>query len=108
MSRVELTHPQSLLVDALFRVGTDARAQDTFEGYSGRRVPTVDAVLSAGGNHAFDNCPQDFGITEHEGHCIRAMLQEGQVRDEPGFQESIEMLIGFTQAMIKEERAAVL
>jgi hypothetical protein len=57
------------LYDCYFR--TYSRDEDKF---------TTQGLADLAGNHLFDDRPDLFGITEHEGHCIREYFQN---RTEP-------------------------
>lgn len=103
----ELVNPQNLLQNALRKIASDHQAQALFEGFSGQRKVTLRSVEDAACNHCFDDHPEAFGLDEQEGHTIRAMFIEASVRETPGFRESMEMLIGFTQALLAEENKCI-
>lgn len=46
---------------------------------------TVENLELWAGDHRFDNDPEDFGIKESEGRCIRAYFQEGLINRDYGF-----------------------
>lgn len=56
-------------------------------------VITPEAIEDAAGNHTFDNYFEFWGITEDEGHRIRAYFQENSVRYNPQVRKYIEDLI---------------
>ena len=54
---------------------------------------TADRIDDAAGNHVFDDYPEFWGITEQQGHQIRAVFQTQSVRRDPAFKEYIQNLI---------------
>src|SRR5271170_6983944 len=50
-------------------------AFDTYARFAGVNHLCAWRLESAAGNHAFDDYPEVFGITEQEGHEIRAFFQ---------------------------------
>ena len=46
--------------------------------FSGKYKPASHEFEDAAGNHAFDDYPDLFGITENEGHRIRAYFQQSR------------------------------
>lgn len=63
------TNPKSL--EYLFEFGGISNRKKVY----GKWVATYMVWDCAAGNHLFDDHPELFGITKHEGHCIRAMFQ---------------------------------
>lgn len=52
------------------------------------------SLEDAAGNHAFDDYPEAFGITEQEGHQIRAYFQQRGCRYDDAHRDQINALIG--------------
>jgi len=48
---------------------------------------TFDQWEAAAGNHAFDDHPEAFGISENEGHHIRSMFQSASFNKEDLIQQ---------------------
>jgi hypothetical protein len=54
------------------------------------------ALEDAAGNHAFDDYPEIWGITKHEGHCLRAFFQSGLgCRNNTELRDYVESLLHF-------------
>jgi hypothetical protein len=56
------------------RIKTDPVAAKMYKGYCNRPTLSLHRFGCAVGNHAFDDHPDAFGITEDEGHYIRAFF----------------------------------
>lgn len=72
-----------LILKIARKIRTDESARNIYEEYSSAaNIQEMKDLLTprqfdqAAANHCFDDNPEPFGITEHEGHAIRAALQQ--------------------------------
>lgn len=81
------------LIKKVVRVAkTDPKADE----YVGLRSPykeKSEILEDAAGNHAFDDHPEVFGITENEGHDIRAFFQRYSCRRDEELKQHIDRII---------------
>jgi len=54
---------------------------------------TAEIFEDAAGNHAFDDYPEVWDITEHEGHVIRGFFQHYSCRRDDELKAQVEKLI---------------
>ena len=66
---------KELLLKIKEKIENDEEAKKHFfDGWSPRPL-TFSMLSNAAGNHLFDDHPEWYGITEHEGHMIRSYFQ---------------------------------
>lgn len=68
---------ENLIGKVVIRILKDPKLQE-YVDLSGRYKPASHAFEDAAGNHVFDDHFELFGITENEGHQIRAYFQQSK------------------------------
>jgi hypothetical protein len=82
---------ENLIKKVILKVKTDPEAKQLYIDFSGDFFfeLTTSRLENAAGNHAFDDHPEVFGITEHEGHCIRAYCQQNSGQEFRDYVQSV-------------------
>lgn len=70
-----------LLSKVIEKMKTDHDALKRFYYFGGRYNNCIQTWENATGNHLFDDHHEIFDITEHEGHVIRSIFQQGEHKD---------------------------
>jgi len=66
---------KDLMTKVKNKILSDPKAKKVFEDYAIKKTMDFSAWNNAAGNHAFDDSPEVFGITQSEGSHIRANFQ---------------------------------
>lgn len=84
---------QSKEWENLFQSAINKAKNSAFASIFASTTITAEKVEDAAGNHAFDDYPEQWGITEREGHEIRSVFQYFSTRRDPEFKKYIQDLI---------------